>query len=43
MFYNVEIDFVMVFVGGIIYIEYFDERWLSVDILFGEVILFGKF
>lgn len=39
LFYFCEIDFVIVFVGGIIYIEYFDDCWLSVDILFGEVIL----
>jgi len=43
LFYHAEIDLVTALAGGSIFIEHLDERWLSVDILPGEVISPGKF
>ena len=38
LFYHAEIDLVTALAGGTIYIEHLDDRWLSVDIMAGEVI-----
>ncbi|OBT89176.1 hypothetical protein VE02_01698 [Pseudogymnoascus sp. 03VT05] len=38
IFYSAEIDLVTALAGGNIFVEHLDERWLSVDILPGEVI-----
>lgn len=42
IFYSAEIDLVTALAGGNIFVEHLDERWLSVDILPGEVINPGK-
>lgn len=42
LFYHAEIDLVTALAGGTIYIEHLDDRWLSLDILPGEVISPGK-
>ena len=38
LFYHAEIDLVTALAGGTIYVEHLDDRWLSVDIMAGEVI-----
>jgi len=38
LFYQTEIDLVTALAGGTIYVEHLDDRWLSVEILPGEVI-----
>jgi len=38
LFYHAEIDLVTALAGGTIHIEHLDDRWLSVEILPGEVI-----
>jgi DnaJ family protein A protein 2 len=43
LFYHAEIDLVTALAGGTIFIEHLDDRWLSVEILPGEVIGQGKF
>lgn len=42
LFYHTDIDLLTALAGGKLYIEHLDERWLSVDILPGEVISPGK-
>lgn len=42
IFYSAEIDLVTALAGGNIFVEHLDERWLSVDILPGEVINPGR-
>jgi DnaJ-class molecular chaperone len=42
LFYHAEIDLVTALAGGSIIIEHLDDRWLSVDILPGEVVAPGK-
>lgn len=42
LFYHAEIDLVTALAGGTVYVEHLDERWLSVDILPGEVVSPGK-
>jgi len=42
LFYHTEIDLVTALAGGTIYIEHLDDRWLSVEILPGEVISPGS-
>ncbi|KAF2835538.1 DnaJ-domain-containing protein [Patellaria atrata CBS 101060] len=41
LFYEAEIDLLTALAGGRIHIEHLDDRWLSVDILPGEVISNG--
>ena len=43
LFYRAEIDLLTALAGGAIYIEHLDERWLTVEILAGEVIAPGMF
>jgi DnaJ homolog subfamily A member 2 len=38
LFYHAEVDLVTALAGGTIFVEHLDERWLSVEILPGEVI-----
>ncbi|CAK1362793.1 unnamed protein product [Cercospora beticola] len=38
LFYHAEIDLLTALAGGAIYIEHLDDRWLTVEILPGEVI-----
>ncbi|KAK3706322.1 Type I HSP40 co-chaperone [Vermiconidia calcicola] len=38
LFYRAEIDLLTALAGGAIYIEHLDERWLTVEIMPGEVI-----
>lgn len=38
LFYSVEVDLLTALAGGNIFVEHLDDRWLSVDILPGEVI-----
>lgn len=42
LFYHAEIDLLTALAGGAIYIEHLDERWLTVEIMPGEVIAPGK-
>jgi DnaJ family protein A protein 2 len=42
LFYHAEVDLVTALAGGTIFIEHLDDRWLSVEILPGEVISPGK-
>lgn len=42
LFYHAEIDLLTALAGGAIYIEHLDERWLTVEVLPGEVISPGK-
>jgi len=42
LFYHAEIDLVTALAGGTVFIEHLDDRWLSVDILAGEVIAPGR-
>lgn len=42
LFYHAEIDLVTALAGGQIHIEHLDDRWLSIDIIPGEVIAPGK-
>jgi DnaJ homolog subfamily A member 2 len=42
LFYHAEIDLVTALAGGTIFIEHLDDRWLSVEILPGEVISPGR-
>ncbi|KAI9734212.1 MAG: Type I HSP40 co-chaperone [Cirrosporium novae-zelandiae] len=42
LFYHSEIDLLTALAGGAIYIEHLDERWLTVNILPGEVISPGQ-
>ncbi len=42
LFYNVEIDLVTALAGGNFFVEHLDDRWLSVEILPGEVIAQGS-
>lgn len=42
LFYHAEIDLVTALVGGAIYIEHLDDRWLTVNIVPGEVISPGQ-
>lgn len=41
LFYKAEIDLVTALAGGTIYVEHLDDRWLSVEIMPGEVISSG--
>jgi DnaJ homolog subfamily A member 2 len=43
LFYSAKIDLLTALAGGTIHIEHLDDRWLSVEILPGEVIKPGKF
>ena len=43
LFYHAEIDLLTALAGGAIYVEHLDERWLTVEIMPGEVIAPGKF
>lgn len=38
LLYQTEVDLITALAGGTIYVEHLDDRWLSVDILPGEVI-----
>jgi DnaJ family protein A protein 2 len=42
LFYHAEIDLLTALAGGALYIEHLDERWLTVDIVPGEVVSPGK-
>ncbi|KAF7185884.1 Mitochondrial protein import protein mas5 [Pseudocercospora fuligena] len=42
LFYHAEIDLLTALAGGAIYIEHLDERWLTVEVLPGEVISPGE-
>ncbi|EGP87349.1 unnamed protein product [Zymoseptoria tritici ST99CH_1A5] len=42
LFYHAEIDLLTALAGGAIYIEHLDERWLTVEIMPGEVISPGE-
>lgn len=42
LFYSVDIDLLTALAGGNIFVEHLDDRWLSVDILPGEVISPGS-
>ncbi|KAF2218081.1 hypothetical protein CERZMDRAFT_64147 [Cercospora zeae-maydis SCOH1-5] len=42
LFYHAEIDLLTALAGGAIYIEHLDDRWLTVEILPGEVIAPGE-
>ena len=42
LFYHAEIDLLTALAGGQIHIEHLDERWLTIDIVPGEVISPGK-
>ena len=42
LYYHSEIDLLTALAGGAMYIEHLDERWLTVDIMAGEVISNGK-
>ncbi|KAK5001003.1 Type I HSP40 co-chaperone [Elasticomyces elasticus] len=42
LFYQAEVDLLTALAGGRIWIEHLDDRWLSVDILPGEVIKPGE-
>lgn len=42
LFYRCSIDLLTALAGGAIYIEHLDDRWLTVDIVPGEVIAPGK-
>jgi DnaJ homolog subfamily A member 2 len=42
LFHHAEIDLLTALAGGAIYIEHLDERWLTVEIMPGEVISPGK-
>ena len=43
LFYKAEIDLVTALAGGTIFVEHLDDRWLSVEIMPGEVISHGQF
>lgn len=43
LYYKAEIELVTALAGGQIFIEHLNDRWLSVDIMPGEVITPGKF
>ena len=42
LFFHAEIDLLTALAGGAIYIEHLDDRWLTVEIMPGEVISPGK-
>jgi len=42
LFYRAEIDLLTALAGGAIYIEHLDDRWLTVEIMPGEVIAPGE-
>jgi len=42
LFYHAEIDLLTALAGGQVHIEHLDDRWLSIDIIPGEVIAPGK-
>nr|POF25987.1 mitochondrial protein import protein mas5 [Quercus suber] len=42
LFYHAEIDLLTALAGGAIYVEHLDERWLTVEIMPGEVIAPGE-
>ncbi|KAL1311657.1 hypothetical protein AAFC00_001765 [Neodothiora populina] len=42
LFYHAEIDLLTALAGGAIYIEHLDDRWLTVEIVPGEVIAPGE-
>ncbi|KAI1001385.1 Mitochondrial protein import protein [Podosphaera aphanis] len=42
LIYHAEVDLVTALAGGTIYIEHLDERWLSIEIIPGEVISPGS-
>lgn len=42
LFFQTEVDLITALAGGTIYVEHLDDRWLSVEILPGEVIADGK-
>jgi len=42
LFYHADIDILTALAGGAIYIEHLDDRWLSVEIMPGEVISPGE-
>lgn len=42
LFYHAEIDLVTALAGGTIFVEHLDDRWLSVEIIPGEVISPGS-
>jgi DnaJ family protein A protein 2 len=43
LFYHAEIDLLTALAGGNIHIEHLDERWLTIEIIPGEVIAPGKY
>lgn len=43
LFYHAEIDLLTALAGGQVHIEHLDDRWLSIDIIPGEVIAHGEF
>ncbi len=42
LFYHAEVDLLTALAGGALYIEHLDDRWLTVEIMPGEVISPGK-
>ena len=42
LFFHAEIDLLTALAGGAVYIEHLDERWLTVELMPGEVISPGK-
>ena len=42
LFYQADIDLLTALAGGAIYVEHLDDRWLTVEILPGEIISPGK-
>lgn len=42
LFYQAEVDLLTALAGGAIYVEHLDDRWLTVEILPGEVISHGE-
>ncbi|KAK3671246.1 Type I HSP40 co-chaperone [Recurvomyces mirabilis] len=42
LFYHAEIDLLTALAGGAIYVEHLDDRWLTVEIMPGEVIAPGE-
>ncbi|KAF2754254.1 DnaJ-domain-containing protein [Pseudovirgaria hyperparasitica] len=42
LFYHAEVDLLTALAGGYIHIEHLDERWLTVEIIPGEIISPGK-
>ena len=42
LYFHAEVDLLTALAGGAIYVEHLDERWLTVEILPGEIIAPGK-